>query len=502
MKFKKALAVTLSALCLINSSAVISFAEDNNTSKTYNYVALGDSIGAGYGLAENDSILAGDPALILTEDLIANPVRGAYASIFGTYLEDMLKDSGYTVSATNLSSTAYRAEDVEKTILNDGYKGVMATSIFEGFLGKGSSKVLENYHNIYSQYLPNADLVSIQLGGNDMMMEIIGPMFSNENPILQATGMSLMLTLFGCDVEISIGAGIQIINNAKDTITYDVVVEAATYFNNVKNNATKYVDDSASSVKKVVEAVQTVNSDADIALLGMFNPYGNSLEYNGQVYDTATVIQNIFKKAVEEACDEKIKVDEVKVVPDEELTEEVKSCNSNIKKLENAVNDIEESNSVNKESLKNLLSIVTGEISYPMQYLLAGKNVEPQILYLNEKLKSISNETGAKYVDVYNISNENNLDPHPNAQGHKEIADIMKAELTPLVCERTGVEPPILLGDVNNDGNVSIVDAILIQRYLLGISTLEPMSLKAADMDGDNKVGIIDAVLIQKATLQ
>ena len=48
----------------------------------------------------------------------------------------------------------------------------------------------------------------------------------------------------------------------------------------------------------------------------------------------------------------------------------------------------------------------------------------------------IAEETGCIYVDVFDISNENNLDPHPNAQGHHDIADIMKTELSDVIISK------------------------------------------------------------------
>ena len=91
--------------------------------------------------------------------------------------------------------------------------------------------------------------------------------------------------------------------------------------------------------------------------------------------------------------------------------------------------------SVIKERITKLLTIVKEEISYPLQYLTAGKNVDPQMKLLNEKLSAMAEEKGLTFVDVYNISNENNLDPRPTAKGHQEIASIMEEVLADVVAE-------------------------------------------------------------------
>ena len=219
MKLRKILAIALSALMVGGTASFAASAQEVKTAKTYNYVALGDSIAAGYGLGK-DKGLANDPALILSDKLIANPVKEAYAAVFGSYLQERAEGKGVTVNATNLSTTAYRAEDVAETILTEGYKGGIATWIFETFNGEGSSQVLVPYHDIFAKYLPEADLVSIQLGGNDIIMGVLSPILvDGSNPILQAAGLSMALTLFGYDPKLALGAGLKKLEASKDEIT-------------------------------------------------------------------------------------------------------------------------------------------------------------------------------------------------------------------------------------------------------------------------------------------
>ena len=55
-----------------------------------------------------------------------------------------------------------------------------------------------------------------------------------------------------------------------------------------------------------------------------------------------------------------------------------------------------------------------------------------------------------------------------------------------------------ILGDVDGDGEVNIIDATLIQRYLADIPLDFELDKKVADIDGDGEVSIIDATLIQR----
>lgn len=54
-----------------------------------------------------------------------------------------------------------------------------------------------------------------------------------------------------------------------------------------------------------------------------------------------------------------------------------------------------------------------------------------------------------------------------------------------------------LMGDTDCDGEISVLDASLIQMYLVGKKTLEGNSLIAADFDEDGDISVLDASAIQ-----
>lgn len=441
MKFRKIVAVAVSAALLVTSISIPVFARGGE--KKYDYVALGDSIAAGFGLSAGDSVesLMNDPALVLTEDLIANPVQDAYAAVFGRYLAEIGEKYGYETTATNLSSTAYRAVDVADTILNNPnsqgeYKGEVAAWILENFLGEGGSEPLLKYHDIYDKYLPEAELVSIQLGGNDIVMNILYPILGMDNPVMMGIATSLMLTLLGCNTTTALGGGLQYMMQHSDELTYEKLTETAEYFMNVGSNGEYYVNIAAEQVAYVVDAVKQVNDTADIVLVGMFNPYGNSLVYEGQVRDMANIMTNIFAQAAEIVCDKTIATDEVEIPTDEEIADKTDDFNNDVAALSKFSAKIKKFTGSAKAKFTRLVSAVANEISYPLLYMTAGNNVDPQMTLINERLKELADKTGATYVDIYDISNECNLDPHPTAKGHQEIADIMKAELSGMINER------------------------------------------------------------------
>ena len=55
-----------------------------------------------------------------------------------------------------------------------------------------------------------------------------------------------------------------------------------------------------------------------------------------------------------------------------------------------------------------------------------------------------------------------------------------------------------LLGDVNNDGKVSVLDATEIQKYIAGLVILSDSQLAAGDVNGDGNLTVTDATQIQK----
>lgn len=53
-------------------------------------------------------------------------------------------------------------------------------------------------------------------------------------------------------------------------------------------------------------------------------------------------------------------------------------------------------------------------------------------------------------------------------------------------------------GDINDDGEVTVADAVMLQSYLLGKESLSEEQVSAADLDRDQKVTVFDFVLMKK----
>lgn len=57
-------------------------------------------------------------------------------------------------------------------------------------------------------------------------------------------------------------------------------------------------------------------------------------------------------------------------------------------------------------------------------------------------------------------------------------------------------------GDVNGDGDITVVDATLVQKHVVQLETLSANKQILADVNGDNTISVVDATLIQKYVVQ
>ena len=101
----------------------------------------------------------------------------------------------------------------------------------------------------------------------------------------------------------------------------------------------------------------------------------------------------------------------------------------------------------------------------------------------------MANETGFEYNSWYDLSDENIL----GAQFDSTIKafTIVKDE-----DENNNDEKTYLIGDINGDAKVSLLDYGLILAHVKRTKLLEGKQLERADVNGDNKVTLLDYGLI------
>ena len=101
-----------------------------------------------------------------------------------------------------------------------------------------------------------------------------------------------------------------------------------------------------------------------------------------------------------------------------------------------------------------------------------------------DKCKVYYNDNG-NYVDMNAVYKEGYMEFETTHFSQYIITD------TPLE-----TESDLTVGDVNNDGKVNVLDAVMVLRHDANIIKLDDSQLKAADVNNDDKVDVLDAVMI------
>ena len=156
-------------------------------------------------------------------------------------------------------------------------------------------------------------------------------------------------------------------------------------------------------------------------------------------------------------------------------------------------------------------AVVTApEYTVPEGYTFSGWNV-PEImpdenLVLNATLAVITYEvtfvdgvTG-NIIAVITVEHGNDA-VAPEAPEHEGyIFDSWNGEYTNVTTDLTITAEYLLIGDVNGDGIVNTVDAVLILRYSMGLINIE-FDTRSIDINGDGIVDISDAILILRIAM-
>jgi len=74
---------------------------------------------------------------------------------------------------------------------------------------------------------------------------------------------------------------------------------------------------------------------------------------------------------------------------------------------------------------------------------------------------------------------------------------------TPTITPTPTSTPPIsgIKGDVNTDGQVTVVDAMFVAQYTVGLRTLTSAQLAVADVNNDGQVTVVGCLFIAQYTV-
>lgn len=127
------------------------------------------------------------------------------------------------------------------------------------------------------------------------------------------------------------------------------------------------------------------------------------------------------------------------------------------------------------------------------------------LLYFNSDKEIYTYDTSKKEMELFSTENafEGNcygmriidgkvyalIGENPNVEGELELVSECK----------TVSQQKLIMGDVNFDGNMSIIDVTYIQKYAAGLTDLTQTQLDVADFNSDSHVSILDATAMQKS---
>jgi hypothetical protein len=132
-----------------------------------------------------------------------------------------------------------------------------------------------------------------------------------------------------------------------------------------------------------------------------------------------------------------------------------------------------------------------------LQYIVSASNayafgyafIVPQTIYVDAPAVETVNETGVVSAFDFLIGLMSGAEGFVPTEGG--YAYIEEQIWNALNAYKKG-----MLGDVNNDGKVNPIDAMLVLRYYTGKITAADLDLSVADVDGNGKYNPVDAMLI------
>lgn len=140
----------------------------------------------------------------------------------------------------------------------------------------------------------------------------------------------------------------------------------------------------------------------------------------------------------------------------------------------------------------------------------AGKIQELSVTVKDTTGAPIEGETvtvSAVYGDLYRIENSTAVTDE-NGKAVFEVTAIHEGSEIFTFTTENGISATVetsngdtqsaLLGDVNGDGIITVVDVTAVQRYIAQMDSLMDVYVSAADVNGDGTVDIIDATVLQK----
>lgn len=183
-------------------------------------------------------------------------------------------------------------------------------------------------------------------------------------------------------------------------------------------------------------------------------------------------------------------------------------------KSDNCIFDIYKEISIENSNVTNKISnSFAGEITATTDEVKAGENVNLSVSKLldenGNQLTGISSFKGEFTVKITftDVNDSNNV--YTREINTKNLQDALTNVKAP---EKFGkykialnvninTYADIIIGDINSDGKLGLIDTIRMMRFLIGIDNVNDSQTKAADMDMSNTVTLVDVLMLQRTIL-
>lgn len=262
-KFARSFISCLLALVMVFSLAATASAAEE-PAKTV-YTCLGDSNAAGCNLPT------------WTADLNRTRIEGSYHDLIATALDADLRPFG---------TGGFRTDEILYMLDAEGFE--MDWSYAEICNGKVKKTDLDVYKDAYKQAVIDADVITIQVGLNDLLGEDLGWALIHTfmgAPLEFVTKGTEKLSGYGKAGEIGISA-LNIVGT---------VVNAVRFVIDVAPRIAKTIKDFRVNFDLIIKTILDLNPDAKIVALALMNSFGNtSITPNGK-FMIGTLMTPIFK---------------------------------------------------------------------------------------------------------------------------------------------------------------------------------------------------------------
>lgn len=134
-----------------------------------------------------------------------------------------------------------------------------------------------------------------------------------------------------------------------------------------------------------------------------------------------------------------------------------------------------------------------------------GKHIELTESDVFEKGHTYQAEVWVKANEGYFLTTDSDGISSINAKINGKDAEVLLAssdKSAGFTLEFTIPDDEYILGDVDGDGDVSVIDATTIQRHVAQLTLISENRLECADADKDTVVSVMDATMIQRLVAQ